>query len=47
MLRDSAMYSVIAAEWQAVKSALAIRVTNASTGSRRLALAATGSGARG
>jgi hypothetical protein len=42
MLRDSAMFSVIAAEWPAVKSALAVRVTNASTGSRRLVLAATG-----
>jgi N-acetyltransferase len=28
MLRDSAMFSVVAAEWPAVKSALAIRVAN-------------------
>ena len=33
MLRDSAMFSVVAAEWPLVKSALAARLTNASTGS--------------
>lgn len=32
MLRDSAMFSVIAAEWPAVKSALHARLTTASTG---------------
>ena len=35
MLRDSAMFSVLAAEWPAVKSALAIRVAHASAGSRQ------------
>jgi hypothetical protein len=35
MLRDSAMFSVIAAEWPPVKSALAMRVARASTESRR------------
>jgi len=34
MLRDSAMFSVVASEWPAVKSALAIRVATASTGPR-------------
>jgi RimJ/RimL family protein N-acetyltransferase len=31
MLRDSAMFSVVAAEWPAVKSTLALRVASAST----------------
>jgi N-acetyltransferase len=34
MLRDSAMFSVVAAEWPTVKSALTIRVAHASTESR-------------
>jgi RimJ/RimL family protein N-acetyltransferase len=34
MLRDSAIFSVVAAEWPLVKSALAIRIADASTGSR-------------
>jgi RimJ/RimL family protein N-acetyltransferase len=33
MLRDSAMFSVVAAEWPAVKSALGARLAGASTGS--------------
>jgi RimJ/RimL family protein N-acetyltransferase len=35
MLRDSAMFSVIAAEWPTVKSALAVRVAGGSTRSSR------------
>ncbi|HEY0541314.1 MAG TPA: GNAT family protein [Actinoallomurus sp.] len=34
MLRDSAMFSVVAAEWPAVKSALAARLADVSTGAR-------------
>jgi RimJ/RimL family protein N-acetyltransferase len=34
MLRDSAMFSVVAAEWPAVKSALATRLADVSTGAR-------------
>jgi hypothetical protein len=35
MLRDSAMFAVIAAEWPAVKSALATRIANVGSRSRR------------
>jgi RimJ/RimL family protein N-acetyltransferase len=34
MVRDSAMFSVVAAEWPAVKSALAARLADVSTGAR-------------
>jgi RimJ/RimL family protein N-acetyltransferase len=34
MVRDSAMFSVVAAEWPAVKSALTVRLAHVSTGAR-------------
>jgi hypothetical protein len=37
LLRDSAIFSVVAAEWSVVKSALAIRIANVGTGSRESA----------